>query len=340
MCSIRMVCRLGVCIAVFATIGCGGPEADRRVVVYTSVDRNFSEPLLRRFEERTGIRAMAVYDVEAAKTTGLVNRLLAEKGNPQADVFWNGEIVQTLLLKERGVLQPYASPNAADIPASFRDPENYWTGLAGRARCFLVNTDLLKPEDYPGTLDDLLDPRRGGAKAGVALPLFGTAATHAAVLYRAWGDGRAREWFERLRNSGVQVLDGNSVVRDRVASGHLAFGLTDTDDAAGAVARGAPVRVVFPGQDGPGTLVIPNTVAMVAGAPHPSEARAFIDYLLSRETVAELICSGWCHVPLREVGARPRDLDVSGLRKMAADFSGMHREIERVRTDLREVFGR
>ncbi len=64
----------------------------KEVVVYTSVDQIFSEPILTDFERETGIRVRAVYDVEASKTTGLVNRLLAEKDRPKADVFWNSEM--------------------------------------------------------------------------------------------------------------------------------------------------------------------------------------------------------------------------------------------------------
>jgi hypothetical protein len=83
---------------------------------------------------KTGIKVNAVYDVEAAKTTGLVNRLIAEASNPQADVFWNGEFAQTILLKEKGILAPYESPSAADIPSQFRDRDNCWTGEgAGRS---------------------------------------------------------------------------------------------------------------------------------------------------------------------------------------------------------------
>src|SRR5512137_2760199 len=84
--------------------GCGGREPRPRVVVYTSVDQVFSEPVFKAFEAQTGIQVLAVYDVEAAKTVGLAQRLLAERSNPQADVFWNGEFSQTLYLEEQGVL--------------------------------------------------------------------------------------------------------------------------------------------------------------------------------------------------------------------------------------------
>jgi iron(III) transport system substrate-binding protein len=81
------VCLLG--LVVLSPAGCSGREAGQQeVVIYTSLDKVFSEPILEAFEKETGIRVLPVYDSEATKTTGLVNRLITEKGNPKADVFW------------------------------------------------------------------------------------------------------------------------------------------------------------------------------------------------------------------------------------------------------------
>lgn len=75
-------------LPIFITIGCGKKAPQQEVVVYTSLDKVFSQPILEAFEKQTGIKVLAVYDSEATKTTGLVNRLIAEKDNARADVFW------------------------------------------------------------------------------------------------------------------------------------------------------------------------------------------------------------------------------------------------------------
>src|SRR5215204_3469627 len=125
-------------IALVATIGCRSsapPErAERTVTVYVSTDRVFSQPILQEYEKRSRVEVKAVYDTEETKSTGLANRLLAEKGRPQADVFWSNEPVRTLMLKSRGVLTRYLSPAASDIAPSFKDPDGYWTGFAARLR--------------------------------------------------------------------------------------------------------------------------------------------------------------------------------------------------------------
>src|SRR5215217_3667856 len=120
--------------------GNGDPRgAANQVTIYVSTDRVFSEPVLRAYEQKTGVKVNAVYDTEETKSTGLANRLLAEKNNPQADVFWSNEPVRTLVLKQKGVLAPYISPSADGIPNGLKDPGGYWTGFSSRMRVIVYN---------------------------------------------------------------------------------------------------------------------------------------------------------------------------------------------------------
>jgi len=125
-------------------------------------------------------------------------------------------------------------------------------------------------------------------------------------------------FFETLQKRGVRVVDGNSVVRDFVASGQWIFGLTDTDDACGAKQKGAPVAIVFPDQAEKemGTVLIPNTAALIAKAPHPLEAQNLLDFLLSKEVEQQLVESGWCHIPLRQLETRPTCFETDKVKAM------------------------
>ncbi|HEX6623090.1 MAG TPA: extracellular solute-binding protein, partial [Pyrinomonadaceae bacterium] len=218
----------------------GTDNAGREVTVYVSTDRVFSEPVLRAYEQRTGVKVNAVYDTEETKSTGLANKLLAEKNRPQADVFWSNEPVRTLVLKKNGVLAPYKSANAEGIPATFKDPEGYWTGFSARSRVIVFNTNLVKSEEAPKSVFDLTDPRWKGQVA-VADPRFGSTSFHVAALYAEVGDERAEEFFRGLKSNGVKIVPGNSVVRDMVARGEVKVGLTDTDDVNVALEDNQPV---------------------------------------------------------------------------------------------------
>lgn len=336
--------------SLIALLAACSPKAADEVVVYTSVDQVFSEPILKAYEQKTGVKVKAVYDVEAAKTTGLVTRLEAEKAAPQADVFWNNEFAQTLGLAAKGVLQAYPSKSADDLPAEFKDAQGLWAGMGGRARVFIVNTGKLEPKDYPSRLDDLLDARWPAEQVGIANPLFGTTATQAAALYAARGPEGGKAFYTALKARGVRVVDGNSVVRDLVANGQLAWGLTDTDDAAEAMAAGKPVKALAPDQgDGqPGTLVIPGTVALVAGAPHAEQGRKLVDHLLSAATEAALIQAGGAQTSLRgrreppapasAASAASAVAGMAAIRPMAVSLQQVQAQLPRALAELREVF--
>ena len=326
-------------IAAFVLLtACGKKTGVNEVVIYTSVDQIYSEPVFKSFEEKTGIKVKAVYDVEAAKTTGLVARLEAEKDRPQADVFWNGEFAQTLNLAEKGLFETYKSPSASDIPDRFKDASGYWASVGARARVFLVNTNLLKPENYPKSLDDLLDARWEARSVGIANPLFGTTATQAAALYAVRGAEKSLAFYKSLHDRGVRVVDGNSVVRDMVVRGELAFGLTDTDDAASALDRHEPVKIVAPDQNQDGTLIVPSTVGLMARAPHPTQARALIDYLLSATTEAALLRSGACQTSVRTAGVPPVDPAFGRIKAMNISLQEVQTKLPQALGELREVF--
>jgi iron(III) transport system substrate-binding protein len=319
--------------------GCTSPTQQPTVVVYTSVDQPYAEPIFAHFQEQTGIQVKAIYDVEATKTTGLVNRLIAEAKRPQADVFWNNEIVQTIHLQLNQILQPYLSPQAEEIPAGYRDPNGYWTGVTARARVLIVNTERVPDPSEINSMDLFFDEGYPGRAIGIANPLFGTTLTHAAAIYQQLGADAAQDYFQALYERGVQVLDGNSVVRDLVASGDLVFGLTDTDDACGALKRGDPVAVILPDQNGKGTMLIPSTVALIAGAPHPENGRALIDYLLLADTEQALLDAGFSHIPLHaELKADSACITTQSIRTMEIDYLEVYQHFEEIQSDLRTIF--
>jgi len=322
-----------------AMSACQQKDVGSEVIVYTSVDQVFSEPILRQFERETGIQVKPVYDVETAKTTGLVTRLAAERERPRADVFWNSEFLQTLRLKQQGLLEASDAVAVAGLPAISFDPERYWYGVGARARVFLVNTALVGPSDYPRSLGDLLNPKYPAGSVGIALPIFGTSATHAAALYASQGAEKTRAFYEQIQTRGVRICDGNSTVRDLVVSGQLWFGLTDSDDALGAVKRGAHVTVIAPDQDAQGTMIVFGTVARVRGAPHPVEAQKLIEFLLKAETEQALIQSGCFQWSLRGViSATP--MFPNGLRAMDIDADSVLRYLPLSTQQLREIFVR
>lgn len=324
--------------ALFVT-GCRSESPQNAVTVYVSTDRVFSEPVLRAYQERTGIRVDAVYDTEETKSTGLANRLIAEKAQPRADVFWSNEPVRTLVLKSRGVLAPYRSVSAQGIPAALVDPEGYWTGFSARLRVIAYNTKLVSAADAPRSVFDLADEKWKGQVA-IADPRFGSTSFHVAALYATVGDAKMDDFFKRLKANGVRIVGGNSVVRDLVVRGDVKVGLTDTDDVNVALEDGQPIAMLPADRDSLGVPVMPNMVSLIAGAPHQEEAKRLIDYLLSPEVERQLAQSEAVQIPLRAGVPGPKNIPpIDSFKPMTLDFGRAAGRVEEVTARLAAILG-
>ena len=314
------------CLLLSAT-GC--PSVSQPVVVvYSALDREFSEPVLADFTKATGIRVLAKYDDESTKSVGLTNVLIQEANRPRCDVFWNNEILNTLRLESKELLQNYSSPAGATYPANYRSPSATWHGFAARARVLIVNTRLVAEAERPKSIYDLADSRWKGQIA-IARPVAGTTATHVACLFAALGEERAKEFLRSLKSNGVQILGGNKQVAQACAAGQVAFGLTDTDDAIIEVERAAPVTIVYPdrGPDELGTLFIPNTLAILKNAPHLANAQALVDYLLSPVVEEKLAAGASAQIPLNPQVKTTSRVETPGtIKAMPIDFSAAAKE--------------
>ncbi len=193
--------------------------------------------------------------------------------------------MSTIRLQRRGLLEPYESPAGRSYPAWARSTDGTWHAFAARARVLLVSTKVPEAE-RPRSLFDLTQPAWKG-KAAMAKPEFGTTATQAACLFEVLGPEKAKEYYRALRANDIRIVSGNKQAAEGVGKGQFLVSVTDTDDAIAEVEAGRPVTIVFPdrapNKDYPrmGTLYIPNTVAVIKGAPNPAGARQMVDFLLS-----------------------------------------------------------
>jgi len=315
------------------------PAAGRQeVVVYVSEDQVFSQPVLERFERETGIRVRAVYDTEESKSTGVMNRLLAEKDNPQADLYWANEPIRAEILKQRGVAEAYFSPAAEGLPALVRDPEGYWTGFSARLRVLVVNTSVASP---PRSVLDLADPAWRD-KVVFANPLFGTTTSHVAALYVRLGDDAGRSFLERLEANGVRLTTSNGESADQVAAGQAAVSLVDSDDAINRMRRGDGVRMVIPdqGPDGLGCFVVPNAVVLIDGGPHPETARRLADFLLSPDTERQLAEADCAQIPLHPGVPLPEDVPhLESLKVMDVSYAAVAQKMLEIQPELKAWVG-
>lgn len=302
--SRRSFCKLAAISASASVLGCARQsQAQSRLVVYCSADAEYALPILELFTKSSGIAVDPVFDTEATKTTGLVNRLLAEKSRPRADVWWSSEPFGTIRLARAGVLAPYrCTPAESSTPGGW--PANLkhspdaplWYAFGSRARVFVTNTKLVKEQDAPTSLDDLLHPRFKG-RVGIARPQFGTTRGHMAAALVERGEPSFVAWLQGLKAANVRLLDGNAAIARAVATGELHVGLTDSDDVFAGQAQGWPIAPHF--ERAPRTLVlVPNTVARIVGNPAGDSAHTLIDFLLSPAAQRSLALTPSRNIPV------------------------------------------
>jgi len=308
------------------------------VVVYVSHDEVFSEPILKDFEKETGIRVRAVYDTEETKSTGAMNRLIAEQNNPQADVYWANEPIRAEVLRQHHIAAPYLSPNAVGIPATFRDPQGYWTGFAARARILIVHEG---ENPKPTSVFSYSDPRWRN-RIVIANPLFGTTTDQIAALFVLLGDEPAQAFMQGLHENGIKLSPSNGDSADLVARGQFAFSLVDSDDAVNRINQHEPVTMVYPdqGPDEIGCFVVPNAAVLIAGSPHQESGKKLIDYLLSTETERKLAFSDAAQIPLHPNVATPPQLQpIESIKVMQVDYAIIATKLQSIQSFLKNWVG-
>lgn len=322
------------------------------IVVYVSADEAVARPILAKFSEETGIRVLPKFDTEATKTTGLAAVLRSERDKPRADAFWSSEVFVTAQLASEGVLAPHRSQEADAWPAPFRERDGRWFGFASRARVVAYAPSRVAEHERPVAWVDL---GRDWWKGRIAMadPRFGTTRGHMGAL-RVWWDrnvvpGYFDAWSTGLAEKEIRLLiTGNAGVVEAIVAGEVDAGMTDSDDVWAAQANGADLAIVYPrfdvDQSNPagGTLLIPNTVGIVEGAPHPALAAKFVDFMLSPVVERMLLESVSHNIPVRperlpaEVQPLVEKYRVSG--PVVVDFAKVAAEMDSaVETLMRHV---
>ncbi len=291
-------------------LGCqrtpGTTPSAGEVVLYCSVDDVLARQVVEVFEKETNIKVRFVGDNEANKTTGLVQRLMMEKSNPTADIWWSSEPFGTIQLAREGILEPYVS-NATENSIEGGWPEELrrasWYGFA--QRCRVIAYAPGRVQTPPRSLVELVDPKWNN-RIGMARPAFGTTRGHMGVLLETWGPEQFARWLESLQANGLRLYDGNASVVRAIRLGEIDVGLTDTDDVWAGQRNGWNIEPIFEQRGiehntfvSTGTVLLPNTVALVRRGPSPDNARRLFDFLLSARVETLMAESESRNIPAR-----------------------------------------
>ena len=261
-----------------------------KVVLYSAHKQSIIDAMVPRFEKKTGIKA----EVIKAGSGDIINRANAERSNPQADVIWSigGEQLEA----SSDILANYTPAGYDKIESAFKVGTN-WLPYTAIVNVFIVNTNLLKPAQYPRTWWDLARPDFKGKISSARADKSGSSYMQLATVLTIYKDNGWDVYSPILKNF---VLSGSSSAVPRfVNDGEASVGVTLEDNAYKYVSGGGPVKIVYP-EDG--TVAAPDGIALVKNGPNSANGKRFIDWALSKETQNFLV---------QKMGRRPIRKDVS-----------------------------
>lgn len=246
------------------------PGEENRLVVYTSHKEEVYRPIIREFEERTGIWVQVV----TGGTSDLLERIAQEKAAPQADVMFGGGVES--LDSYRRLFDPVQCREAENITDHLLSPDDPWIPFSALPVVLVYNTMLVEPGNLTGWAD-LQRPEFAGKIAMADPARSGSSFTALVTGLSACGDEAMRALALNLLG---QQLDASREVLGKVADGSCLVGITLEETALQRIAAGDNLAMVYPTE---GTSCVPDGTAVVLGAPHSENALRFLDFTLSRQ---------------------------------------------------------
>lgn len=235
--------------------------------------------------------------------------------------------LETQQLVKAGLLQPYVSPESAAYPAGFKDPKGYWVDYFDAYNVIGYNTQLVPREQAPRSWEDLLDPRW---KNQIALDEENY--SWYGALTQKWGKEKTQRYMRALARQNIQLRSGQTLIAQLMAAGEFPVAMVLAHRIEKMKEQGAPVEWV--------TTLDPVTaslhpIGIAAKAPHPSAARLFIDFILSKEGQRLLLS-------IERTPARPGiDTRMEAKRlKLFPIPPELGERYEEFQKEFREIFGR
>lgn len=274
---------------------------------YTIMPEKYASQVFEAFMAATGIKVnfMRFSSGEA------LARVVAEKGNPQADVILGGPADTYEAGVKEGVFEAQRPANADGIPAKYRSPENYWMGVGIIPLVFLTNSNFLKEKglEAPRSWEDLLNPAYKNGLQMADARTSGTATERIYSLVKIMGEDKAFDYQKKLHQNVQMYTKSGAGGALPVASGQAASGIFYIVDALDIQQQGYPVVLSYPSE---GVSYGVEAVGMLKGAKHPEEAAKFVDWATSKDFAQLLVDKKINYIPTRtDVVVDNPALDVS-----------------------------
>lgn len=252
-------------------------EQTEELVIYSAHPIELLRPLIKEFEERTGIWVKVVN----GGTGELIDQIEDEKDNPVADILWSGSL--STLKPQMYLFDEYKSKNEEFIYDEFKNNDGILTRFSDVPSILMINTDLIGDIEING-YEDLLNPLLNGKIAYCNPSVSSSAYEHLINILYAMGNGNPEEGWDYVKqfcnNLDGHLLKSSTEVYQGVANGEYVVGLTFEDAAAALIEDGERIQIVYMEE---GIVSTPDCIAVIENAPHIDNARLFVDFATGYE---------------------------------------------------------
>ena len=261
-----------------------GARKEGELVWYSTMNRENSQELINLFNKQHPYVQVKLLNGSAVQTMTRITSEYTAKSYLFDITHIRGLFLMPL--RKRQIIAAYRSPLRDGLRPAFRDNEGYFNAIFTQGQLFLINKNLLKPQDYPKSIEDLLLPKWQGQ-----LGMDDESYDWLAALIDYYGEEKGKQFAERLGRQDLKLRKGNTLLGQLVAAGEIPL-MVDGYNHTGYLlkSKGAPIELVFP--EPYVTAKTPTGVWIGAHAPHPHSAALFVDFLLSKRGQEAMAAQG------------------------------------------------
>jgi iron(III) transport system substrate-binding protein len=318
-----LIAALALALSAPALAGCGlfgddGPY----ITVYNAQHEELIEGLAEEFTEETGIKVR----LSNGKDFEKAQQLVQEGDASPADVFLTENSPAMSVVDNAGLLAPLEQATLDRIPAQFRPADGAWLGFAARSTVVVYNKEMLTPDELPGSILDFAKPEWKGRIAFSPTGADFQAIVSAVLALK--GEAAAKAWLEGLKANG-SILKNNLVVLQSVNDGQVAAGIEYHyywyRDQAESGDNSNNSDLYFFGQQDPGAFVSISGAGILKSSEKQTDAKKFLDFLVSERGQQELGDSYALEYPLRPGATLPDQVKpFSELQPPTIDYAALN----------------
>ncbi len=266
-------------------------EEDQKLIVYTSHKKEVYEPVIKEFEERTGIWV----EVITGGTNEMLERIASEDGKNSGDVMFGGGVDSLNAYSDYFV--SYRAGQSDKLDQTYCSEEDKWTAFSKLPIVFIYNKKLVYPAGTPRSWEELLNAHWKGKIAFAAPGKSGTSYTALSTMIQALSEEMTEDQIIQafITNLAGKVSADSGEVLEDVISGDCLVGITLEEAALKKIAEGKEMGMVYPRE---GTSAVPDGSAIIKNAPHENNAQLFLDFTVS-EDVQRLLVDKCCRRSVR-----------------------------------------